>query len=236
MVLVSGCAALRGTASLTFRVDSMECGPAKAAGSIGTVCSFFAYYGNVGGHSIQVQPNTTMVLDRTGRTFAPVAEAQTGASFLLKPGLQHQIAWSVTLPANTKPAKVTWHGSKVPVEFDSSSPTASAQPSASAGPASVAPSASASASAVVPTSAVPQTTPPPTTTKPVVKPTKTKPKVTVKPTVPKPTRTTVKPTTVPPTTPRPPVTTTTHRPVHTHTAPPTVGNSTNPGGGSGSIG
>jgi hypothetical protein len=233
LALVSGCSVLKGSASLTFRIDSMECSPPKATGSIGTVCSFLAYYGNVGGHSIQVEPGSTRVLDRTGRTFAPVAEAPTGGAFLLKPGLQHFISWSVTLPANAKPSQVTWHGSKVPVQIDSpldASAVPSVTPSASV-PASAPPSVS-----LAPTSAVPTTTtPPPTTSKPVVKPTKTKPKPTSKRT-PTPTRTTVKPTTVPPTTPPPPPPTTTHRPtVRPTTAAPTT-NSTNPGGGSGGIG
>jgi hypothetical protein len=229
LALASGCSVLKGSAALTFRIDSMECSPPKAAGSIGTVCSFLAYYGNVGGHSIQVEAGTTRVLDRTGRTFAPVAEAQTGDSFLLKPGLQHAISWSVTLPANAKPSRVTWHGSKVPVQFEAA-PAASAAPSltpSASVPASLLPSAS-----LVPTSATPTTTtPPPTTSKPVVKPTTTRPKPT---TTPIPTKPTVKPTAVPPTTPPPP--TTTHRPtVHRTSAAPTT-NSTNPGGGSGGIG
>jgi hypothetical protein len=235
-MLASGCGLVSGLhqATLTFRIDTMQCTPANAAG---TVCSFFAYYGNVGSHSIQVEPSTTRVIDRTGRTFAPVAEPQTGDAFLLKPGLQHAISWSVTLPSNAKPSRVTWHGSKVSVQFDnsgiSSAPAPSAVPSASVQPSA---SASVPATSLAPTTGAPTTTPAPTTTKATVKPTKTKPSI--KPTTVKPTTvkaTTVKPTTVPPTTPPPPTRTTTRPPVH-HTTPAPTTNSTNPGGGSGGIG
>ena len=235
--LASGCGLVSNLhqATLTFRIDTMQCQPATATG---TLCSFFAYYGNVSSHAIQVEPSTTLVIDRTGRTFSPVAEPKTGDAFLLKPGVQHAISWSVKLPSNARPATVAWHGSKVSVQLDPGTgtppPVASAVPSASA---SVPPSASASvpATSPVPTTAVPTTTPAPTTTKATVKPTKTKP--TVKPTTVKPTvkPTTAKPTTVPPTTPPPPVHTTARPPVH-HTTPAPTTNSTNPGGGSGGIG
>jgi hypothetical protein len=235
MALSGGCSVLNGSASLTFRIDSMECSPAKPAGSIGTVCSFLAYYGNVGGHSIQVEPGSTRVLDRAGRTFVPVADAEAAGSFLLKPGLQHPISWSVTLPVNAKPARVTWHGSRVPVQIDlalNASAVPSVPPSASVPP-SLLPSAS-----LVPTSAAPTTTRP-TTSKPVVTPTKTKAKTKAKPTqkpTPKRTPTPARTTTVPPTTPPPPAPTTTRPPtVHRTSAAPTT-NSTNPGGGSGGIG
>jgi hypothetical protein len=240
-LLASGCGLVNGLhqATLTFRIDTMQCEPSTATA---TICSFFAYYGNVSSHAIQVEPSTTLVIDRTGRTFSPVAEPQTGDAFLLKPGLQHAISWSVKLPSNAKPATVTWHGSKASVQLEPSTgtppPVPSAVPSASASasvPASVPPSASASvpATSPAPTTGVPPTTPAPTTTKATVKPTKTKTKPTVKPTTAKPT--TAKPTTVPPTTPPPPVHTTTRPPVH-HTTPAPTTNSTNPGGGSGGIG
>ncbi len=228
-LLASGCSLQLHPASLTFRIDAMECSPAATS----TVCSFFAYYGNVGGHPVQVEPSTTRVVDRTGQSFAPVAEAETGGSFLLKPGQQQQISWSVTLPTKLRPAKVTWHGSKAPVFLNvgpvaSASPLPSVLPSASIGPSltpSLTPSPTPGPPSVTP---LPTTTAPPTTTKPVVKPTTTKPKPPV-------TTTTVKPTTIPPTTPPPPPPTTTHPPTHRTSAPPTT-NSTNPGGGSGGIG
>jgi hypothetical protein len=236
-LLAGGCGLVDSLhqATLTFRIDSMQCEPATATG---TICSFFAYYGNVSSHSIQVEPSSTLVIDRTGRTFSPVAEPQTGDAFLLKPGVQHAINWSVKLPSNAKPATVTWHGSKASVQLDPSTGTPPpAVPSASAS-ASVPPSASASvpATSPAPSTGAPTTTPAPTTTKATVKPTTTK--VTVKPTKAKPTTakpTTAKPTTVPPTTPPPPVRTTARPPVH-HTTPAPTTNSTNPGGGSGGIG
>ena len=235
--LSGGCAALdqfQHATTLTFRVDTLECSPAKVSG---TVCQFSAYYGNVSKKSIQVDPASTKVVDRKGNVLQPVAAAGAGDSFLLKPGLQQPISWSVTLPAAATPAKVTWHGSSVPVLID-----VAPAPSASA-PASVAPSTtpvpSVSPSAPVVTTAPPTTTSAPTTTKPTTtRPTTTKPKPTT--TKPKPT---TKPTTTQPTTTRPPVTTppppthTTTRPPVTHrpTTPPTT-NPTNPGGGSGGIG
>jgi hypothetical protein len=234
--LSGGCAALdqfQHATTLTFRVDTLECGPAKATS---TVCQFFAYYGNVSKKPIQVDPASTKVVDRKGNILQPVAEQGAGDSFLLKPGLQHAISWSVTLPATAKPAKVTWHGTSVPVLLD------------------VAPLPSASAPASAPASAVPSTTPvpsvtpsapastaaPTTTVPPTTKATTTKPKPTT--TKPKPTTTKPKPTSVPPTTTRPPVTTppppthhTTQPPTTHHTTPPTT-NPSNPGGGSGGIG
>lgn len=248
-LLVSGCGVLGRLhpATLTFRVDHMTCAPSAVAGTIGTVCSFSAYYGNVSSHPVQVDPGTTTVLDRTGRHFAPVADASTKSAYLLAPGHQQPVSWSVTMPVNAKPAKVQWHGSNVSVLLDVSSgapqpssvPSAvpSASPSASASAAVSAPVATTPAPTTpAPTTAVPTTPAPtstvavkPTTTKAKPKPTKAKPK----PTTPK--ATTPPPTTPPPVTPPPPVTTTHRAPVVHHTAPPTT-NSTNPGGGSGGIG
>lgn len=238
--LSGGCAALdrfQHATTLTFRVDTMECGPGKATS---TVCQFFAYYGNVSKKPIQVDPASTKVVDRKGNILQPVVEQGSGDAFLLKPGLQHAISWSVTLPATAKPAKVTWHGTSVPVLLDVA-PLPSASASASAAPSAVpsttpvpsaTPSVAASSSPAVPTTTVVPTTTKRTTTKPTTtkaKPTTTKPK-------PSPQPTTTRPTTRPPvTTPPPPTHTTTRPPVTHHTTPPTT-NPTNPGGGSGGIG
>ncbi|BEP13041.1 hypothetical protein acdb102_13520 [Acidothermaceae bacterium B102] len=246
-VLASGCGLVQHSAALTFQVGNVECAPAKAANALGQVCSFLAFYGNISKHPIQVEPATTMVLDKTGKTFSPVPDTKTVGSFLLKPGQQQQVSWSVTLPGNTTPSKVQWHGSAVDVQFEvpgainPSSP--GDEPSASA---SVAPSSSVAPTTPAPTTGAPTTTPPPTTTpaatttKATVKPTKT----TVKPTktTVKPTKTTAAPTTTPPpptTTPPPTHVRHTTPPVQHTTVPPTTpdtGGSTNPGGGSGHIG
>lgn len=228
-LLTSGCVALGKQAPLTFSIDDMECAPATSAGTLGNLCSFLAYYGNVGAQPVQVEPGTTTVIDKSGRAYTPVAEGKDSAAFLLRPGRQQGITWSVTLPVNAKPAQVQWHGSKAAVQLQ----VPSAQPSAS-----VAPSASAVPSgSAAPSSAAPSPTP--TTTKPAPKPTTHKPQPTHKAT---PTKT-VKPTTAPPTTTpppqtTPPVTITTRRPpVHHTTRPPApTTNPTNPGGGSGGIG
>lgn len=232
-LLTSGCAALGKQAPLTFSIDDMRCAPAKATGTLGNVCSFLAYYGNVGGQPVQVQPGTTTVLDRSGRSYTPVAEGKDNAAFLLRPGRQQGITWSVTLPVNASPAEVQWHGSKAAVQLQvppSPVPSlqSSAQPSASA-----VPGASAVPSSVAPTTASPSPTPTATKTTPAVKPTTHKPT----PTTHKPSPTAPTTTTPPPPT-TPPVTITTHRPpVHHTTRPPApTTNPTNPGGGSGGIG
>jgi hypothetical protein len=237
--LSGGCAAFdqfQHTTTLTFRVDTLECGPPTATS---IVCQFFAYYGNVSKKPIQIDPTSTKVVDRKGNVVKPVAGPGAGDSFLLKPGLQHAVSWSVTLPATAKPARVTWHGTSVPVLLDVA-PTPSASAAAS-GPASAVPSTtpvpsltpSAAATTSAATTPVAPTTTKATTTKP--KPTTTKPKPTTKPTTAKPT--TASPTTTRPpvTTPPPPTHTTTRPPVIHHTTPPTT-NPTNPGGGSGGIG
>ena len=54
------------------------------------MCSFLAFYGNISKHSIQVEPSTTMVLDKAGKTFLPTADPSGTGTFLLKPGQQQQ--------------------------------------------------------------------------------------------------------------------------------------------------
>ena len=247
VVLASGCGLLQHSAALTFQVGNVECAPAKTANPLGQVCSFLAFYGNISKHPIQVEPATTMVLDKTGKTFLPTADKATD-TFLLKPGQQQQVSWSVALPSNTRPTKVRWHGSAVDVQFqvpgaigpsDSAAPSsavhASAEPSAAAS-SSPAPSTAVAPTTPVPTSSVPTTTKAASTTKPSVKPTKTRPKPSKTPIAPTttPVRTTVAPTTTPPAT----HTRRTTPPVHHTTPPPTTppANSTNPGGGIGHIG
>ena len=231
--LSGGCAALdrfQHATTLTFRVDTMECGPSKQTS---TVCQFFAYYGNVSKKPVQVDPASTKVVDRKGNVLQPVVDQGSGDAFLLKPGGQHAVSWSVTLPATAKPAKVTWHGTSVPVLLDvaplpsaaasasaTPSPVPSTSPVPSATPSAASPSAAPSTPAVLTTTTTkPTTKPKPTTTKPKPKPTTAKP-------------TTKAPTTTPP---PPPRTTTAPPVVHHTTAPPTT-NPTNPGGGSGGIG
>jgi hypothetical protein len=242
VVLASGCGLLQHSASLTFQVGNVECSPAKSANALGQVCSFLAFYGNISKHPIQVEPATTTVLDKTGKSFLPTADNAAG-TFLLKPGQQQQVSWSVALPQNTRPTKVQWHGSAVDVQFQvpgAVGPSGSAAPSApaSAQPSAVAPSTTPSTAVApttpVPTSAAPTTTTP-TTTKPVVKPSKTTTKPTKTPAAP--TTTPVRTTTPAPTTTPPPRTHhTTPPPVHHTTPAPTTANSTNPGGGIGHIG
>ena len=244
VLLASGCGLIQHSAALTFQVGNVECSPAKAANALGQVCSFLAFYGNISKHSIQVEPASTTVLDKTGKTFSPTADTKSAATFLLKPGQQQQVSWSVTLPGNARPTKVQWHGSAVDVQFQVPGligPSASAEASvaASAQPTSAAPSTPAPVPSTTPapTSAASTPTVAPTTTKAPAKPTKTKASA-------KPTKTTVAPTTTPPHTTPPPTTPPPTRIRHTtppvqHTVAPTTtpaGNSTNPGGGIGTIG
>ena len=249
VVLASGCGLLQHSAALTFQVGNVECAPAKTANPLGQVCSFLAFYGNISKHTIQVEPATTMVLDKTGKTFLPTADNAAG-TFVLKPGQQQQVSWSVALPSNTRPTKVRWHGSAVDVQFQvpgaigpsaSAAPSSGVQPSVEASapaPSSPAPSTAVAPTTPVPTSSVHHRRPRRRPSRPRRRPSRARtPKPSKTPVAP--TTTPVQTTTRPPTTP-PPATHTRHTtPPVRHTTPPATtppANSTNPGGGIGHIG
>jgi hypothetical protein len=150
-VTLSGCSALSAVhaaaSNNTFRADNATCEPLDSGAKI---CGFLAYYGNSGDHPINVDTSGTVVEDTQGRTFATdqgnPGDASAPVTFELNPGAQQFMEWQVTLPADTKPAKIRWNGFTVGWVPPSPTPSPStAPPPESRAPAVVTPQTSAPA-------------------------------------------------------------------------------------------